>query len=244
MKQHFQRGRGSNQLQDTPWNTDIPPWNQEDTLDIDLQETYEANGPIILHPLQRGDVNSIFNFPCDNLLDANTLLGYKRNIFHEMNHSFKMNISLGIILRDIYSGRHRYFKPHTNANLFQEPFYINSLHDLERLREVLQEINFSEHLLYQRPNTNWKPFLITNVRIDVFRSNFALGSYVKLPHYVKDNRFVIGLTHSKKTGKAYNDKLCIFRCLSTQKGCHRRQLEIKSKELFKEWLEFKLSKHR
>ena len=47
-------------------------------------------------------------------------------IFTDQNGAFKINLSLGLILRNMESGEYRYFAPHVNDSLFPSPFLIGS----------------------------------------------------------------------------------------------------------------------
>ena len=205
-----------------------------------MKETYEANEPIILQPHQRGQVMSTYNFPINNQLSVDSLVNYLHQVYDELRYVFKFNMSLGIILRHVVSGMYRYYKPYSNATLFPQPIYISQRSDIDNLKDRFQELNLPDYMLLNRPNTLWKPHLITNIRMVVYRSSFTLGRPVELPKHLLQNPSIYSLTNCKKTGKAFHDNLCMFRCLSLLHHKHVGQLETSAKLFHQKWLKFSL----
>lgn len=73
------------------------------------------------------------------------------------------------------TGKYRYFKPHHNQELFQRPIYVSNRRHLNRLYLRMRQLNITDYILRQRPDTKWKPYLITNLRIVIYSLNFVLG---------------------------------------------------------------------
>lgn len=83
------------------------------------------------------------------------------------------------------TGEYRYFKPYHNHEVFQSPIYISKRIHLKRLQYRMQRLNITDYILRQRPDTKWKQFLITNVRIVIFHMSFVLGKgKVTVPEHV------------------------------------------------------------
>ena len=97
--------------------------------------------------------------------------------------AFKLNISLGFILRNIETGEYRYFAPNMNQTMWTLPHLISSRQSLNMVENRLRDMNVLEHLQASKPNSQWKPFLVTNVVFDVTPTQFPLGNG-ELPDYV------------------------------------------------------------
>ena len=68
-----------------------------------------------------------------------------------------------------------------------------------------------KHLQASKPNSQWKPFLVTNVVFDVTPTQFPLG-YGELPDYVVNCKGLLTM-HKNTKRHLYQDNLCFFRCL-------------------------------
>ena len=67
---------------------------------------------------------------------------------------------------------------------------------------------------------------------------YLLGNPPKLPDYIKNNRFIIGLEDDEHTTKTYNDHLCFFHCLAIGKfGKTYHNCNCKAEELFDQYCE-------
>ena len=58
-------------------------------------------------------------------------------------------------------------------------YYTEGLHDM---KEHLAELNIAENIHLQRPDTKWKPFLLTNILYTVNNTGFVLGKGI-LPDF-------------------------------------------------------------
>ena len=128
MHQNMQHGGA---LQDRPWrqeaHLDEPPWG-EPVRDVPLRQIYEGNQNVILADakIDKGR-KVIYNLPTNNLRDGVDEIWWKLDeIFTDQNGAFKINLSLGLILRNMETGEYRYFAPHVNDSLFPSPFLIGS----------------------------------------------------------------------------------------------------------------------
>jgi len=123
---------------------------------------------------------------------------------------FKLNYSLGYILRHKLTGELRYY--HTCQNIgrkLQVPILIKNRNDLKEFLDRLSDLSFRNQTKYE--NSEWALVCVTNI---VFFINKLSGSGKVIPDYVKSNRGLCALVTNKKTGVAYEDHLCLFRCLS------------------------------
>ena len=233
MKHHNQSGSGTT-LQQPPWRNGLAPFENNDGL----KEVYEANRPLILANHQESGIETIYNFPISNTFSVEDMMTHANEVYDRQQSAFRINLEFGLILVNTDSGEYRYFTPYANESLFDRPIYVSRRQDLHRLRLRLERLNITDFILRQRPDTKWKPVLVTNVRFTVYSLNYPLGTVnLKLPDHVKNSKAIIALDKTSE-GKFYKDHLCAFRCLATHRGHQRDRLETHTKELFNKWVEY------
>ena len=233
MRQHFQTGSGTT-LQQPPWDNEPVPFENN----AQLREVYDANRPLILANHQESSVETIFNFPISNDFTVDSIMSHANYIYDRQQSAFRLNLEFGLILVNPETGEYRYFTPYSNEALFDRPIYVSRRQDIRRLRLRLERLNITDYVLRQRPDTKWKPSLITNVRFTVYSLNHALGIVnVKLPDHVKNSKSIIALDKTSE-GKFYKDHLCAFRCLATHQGHQRDRLETHTKALLGQWVQY------
>ena len=136
------------------------------------------------------------------------LIDQMENIYSDQEETFKVNVSLGFILRHIETGEYRYFAPNQNETLFPLPSLISSRRSLKLFENKLRSVNLMEHLKKARPNSQWKPYLITNLLFEVTPTNFPLGGGL-LPDYIKNAKGLVSLDCDAHN-QIYRDGLCFF----------------------------------
>ena len=223
-------------LQNRPWrqeaHLDEPPWG-DPVRDEPLRQIYEGNQNVILADgkIDKGR-KVVYNLPTNNLRDGVDEIWWKLDeIFTDQNGAFKINLSLGLILRNMETGEYRYFAPHVNDSLFPSPFLIGSRKYLRIFQNKIRRLDPLEYVNNLRPNSKWRPFMITNVRFDVTPTNFPLGKGV-LPDYIKQKRSIVSMEVDSHN-KPYKDDHCFFRCLAY----HRNRVQEKE-SLLQMWEEF------
>ncbi|CAG2196405.1 unnamed protein product [Mytilus edulis] len=88
----------------------------------------------------------------------------------------------------------------------------------------------------QRPDTKWKPFLVTNALFVIDTTNYTLGKgETSLPDYIKDKNSIHALVKDDKHSKPFTDKLCAFRCLALHRGQTITNLERSLQHYFQQW---------
>ena len=227
-------------LQAEPWS-DRPMWEDErGTIDNALKETYDHHRHLILRSnkkIKQTEVKSVYNFPLNEYFSLNNFIEHIERIYNDTNFAFKINLSLGLILRHIRTLEYRYFIPYYNQNIFNVPILISRREDLSSLRERLSEVDIRTYMLRQRKNTAWKPWCITNVNVEIYRTAFALGHVLSLPAYLKNSKSIIGFVSYPYSLLPYNDSLCFFRCLAYHKE-QSEYVETLCKKLFSQWVEY------
>ena len=225
-----------NDLQAEPFSR--PPWLTEAGEIIPkFQRIYNVNRKIILSCHSRLDkIDSLFNFPVDHLPTNKIISEHVNSIFELKQHSFKINLSFGYILKHVESAEYRYYKPAANNSVFDFPLTITDRKSLQNVVEKLKEVDITNYLQKNRENTKWKVVYVTNVFYQTFTLNFALGQSNILPKHIINHRFILGLSVNPKSKKPYKDNMCIFRCLVTHKKCLDTEKEVLNH--FKKWNEY------
>ena len=149
-----------------------------------------------------------------------------------------MNLSFSFILQHRETGEYRYHYASNNNQILNSPRLIRNQKDLENLLDHLASKDFPSHLKDQRPNTKWIIERIVSLRIHLVMTTYPLGNPPKLPNYIKNNRFIIGLEKDEHNNYRYKDHLCFFRCLAIGKfGITYHNCNHKAKELFNQYCE-------
>ena len=208
---------GSNNLQPVPWGDNSAPWEDEDGNVIDemLKEEYETNRSHILQQSSIGQIRSDYNLPTNDLQEGvDPLMEQVQSIFDMETQAFRLNLAFGLILHNFETGEYRYFIPYQNEQLFDHNITISTQNDLSKLKLKLESMDISAYARKQRPDTKWKPHLITNVIFFIHKTSYPLG-HGSLPDFIKNNRCIISLVTSPNNRQhLYKDHLCAFRCLA------------------------------
>ena len=188
-------------------------------------------------------VSADFNFPLNLLLNQ---ARWSDNIFQTLDlvanisndESFKLNLSMGVILTHRETGELRFFVPHANNAFFKKPIRIERPSSWRELYSRLDEESLNAYVTHHRENTKWIPLMITNIVIHLYYLGVTMG-YGALPRYIKDHHCIVGLDKDRH-GTPYEDKLCGLRCLAfhhslKDTGDGFRGLETRTKELKQQW---------
>ena len=166
--------------------------------DEKLREVYNANRPHILANHRRTAGGSTYNFPTNDLeggiKDLSDQLGA---IFSDQKNTFKINLSLGMLLRHSETGRYRYFIPYTNEMLLDSPYTVSRRSNLRQLTLKLKKFDLRTYVDRQRPDSKWKPFMVTNIVYHVYPTGYPLGNGA-LPDYIKKKASIISLDKNSR----------------------------------------------
>ena len=176
---------------------------------------------------KRSFVQSVFNFFLKDDF-RNIIPEIEEKIMHNQFTRFKINYSLGFILKNIKTNQIRYYhSSYNNALILKTALLISNQKELlEFLNSISAEL-FPNHV--SRPDTSWRVVDITNITFFVNHlKDSPLGSLtVQLPDFVLNN-------HGLKNFLV-DDNLCFFRCLSVFKGADRRRCQRDANNLFNEY---------
>ena len=154
----------------------------------------------------------MWNFPTNNLSDSSEVRRALTEMYNNSSEAYRLNLSLGMILRNRSTDEYRYFIPYENDLVFPVNETISNQNDLERVIERLDSTDLGEHVANSRPDSDFEPEMITNLNFYQYNTDFPLGSEVKLPTCIRNSRSIICLDKNRE-GKIYQDNFCMFRCL-------------------------------
>jgi hypothetical protein len=231
----------SGELQTDPWtnSNETAPWvNEDGSENARLRREYDLHRHLILRErVHEWTVRNTYNFPVPSLLNVNQLIEQIEFIFEHSAHSFKVNLSFGLILQNVETGIYRYFVPYYTDGLFLFPQLISNRNDIEKLRKRLSELDISNYFQKQRPNSKWKPVFVTNVLYHVHKTSFPLGMSQPLPDYIVKSKSLISFEKNPNTKQLYDDNFCFFRCLAYHRT-KRIHCETFANHLYSLWLKY------
>ncbi|KAL5262388.1 hypothetical protein ACHWQZ_G007942 [Mnemiopsis leidyi] len=205
-------------------------------VDYDYSSIYTKFAKNIEPKIVKRRISTIYRFQlaklcCDEIIDSIT------KIFHAQTTSFKLSISFSyILLNQETQELEFYYASQNNQKLFDVPYFVGNLLDLSNLTKKIQTIDLKSHVTY--PNSRFVFRKATNVEFYVTHlHNTPIGTAISLPSYLKNNKGLISLQNSRKTGQPFNDNLCFFRCVALHRGAEVTNLERSTKGLFQEFCE-------
>ena len=93
------------------------------------------------------------------------------------------------------------------------PILIKNRDDLKEFLDSLSDLSFRNQTKYE--NSEWALVRVTNIVFFINKlQGHPIGCGKVMPDYVKNNRGLYALVRNRQTGVAYEDNLCVFRCLS------------------------------
>ena len=201
-KVHPQFGRG--QLQKYQWDIiDGRPFEEFDNSE-EMMELYIKYRQFILHPhMEDSEVKRIYNFPVDGHVTSIDIRNNLLTIYQKQSKTFKVNLSVGLILKNITDKTLRYFTPGSNMFLLEYPEPVTNIKTLEKPVKKLQNDALIEKIRYMRPNSNYRVKYITQISYYIYLSEFPLGALVKIPDYITKNRSVITYTINNNTNLSF-----------------------------------------
>jgi hypothetical protein len=128
----------------------IPPWSNQnrDVMDEALRDTYERHRQVILesHRLLDHRIVDTYNFPFSRGVRVETLMHHIDQIYLDQQHAFRLKLSFGLILRNPATEEMRYFYPHNNQSIWENPMYLSSRNDFLKIRRSFRGMELEENV--------------------------------------------------------------------------------------------------
>ena len=131
-----------------------------------------------------------------------------RAIFESQKSSFKINASVGVLLRHKTTGEIRYWhSSQNNARLFDYPFLVQNAQNFETFLEKIENIDFHENVKVDKDSSEWVEQEFTNLSIYVNHLNFPIQAGAG-----------VSRSRSGSVSVAGPKNLCFFACLAAHQN--------------------------
>ena len=203
--------------------------------DDDFRQEYNVNQRHILANHRTEHDKTVYNFPTSDLDNPDEISNHLNHIFEHEDHAFRLNVSLGMILRDVSDNSYRYFIPYTNEQVFPVNEVVSNRRDLARVITRLRDLDLRAYVNNLKPKSSLKPFYVTNINYYVYPTDYPLGCHdVVVPNFIKNCRYLVSMDRFRS--QPFNDNLCMFRCLYYSRHKNVRAKGVQA--LFEQWCDF------
>ena len=150
-----------------------PPPDMLKNLDPETQGIIKEHWHSMMEYSKTSKVQSIHNLRLHDYLNLKQTLQY---IFESQNSAFKINASIGHILKSNKTQRLRYFHSSSNnAKILEKPMSIHNQQDFDSFIENLTDRNFSETGL-SSDTSEWTSVFQTNLTLYFNHLEFPIGA--------------------------------------------------------------------
>ena len=202
-------------------------------FDDNYSDLYSRFKKYIESNIKTGSVTTTVNFQILDLSNE-TIAEFARQIMSSQVNAFKINASIGYILRNNETQELVYYwASRNNQLLFEKPFLINCQRDMDNFIESIVHIDLKAHVVY--PNTKFSFIKSTNITFYLTHLHgVPIGAGRVLPSYLMRNKGLYTLVKATNN-KPYQDKLCLFRCIALHTGAKIRAIETPARRLFEQY---------
>ena len=207
-----------------------PNLQAENNRDLDIQRKLEQRHEQIRTFIETRGRTSFYNYDVTNLEygpGPGAFEDQLKEIYKNAKGAFKINASLGLLLKNRENGELRYFAPGPNLVSHERPVFIHNNQTFNAFVQDMKGRDLFEWSTRSRPTTKFVVLQITNVLYEVTRTSRLIGgagldSDIYLP-FIEDKRFTSFIKdQSSRHRRTYMDKLCFFRCLAKHRGHNHR----------------------
>lgn len=200
-------------------------------LDDGYSDLYLRFQKYIESSINTGPFTTTYNYQLTNL-NNETLVNFTRQVTNTQTSAFKISASLGYILRNNETQELVYYwASRNNQLLFDQPFLVNCQRDIDSILESVAGLDLKSHVVF--PNTRFSFIKSTNITFYLTHLHgVPIGSGLNLPGYLMRNKGLYSLVNAKRSGKPYDDNLCLFRCIALHNGATLQAVETPTKQYF------------
>lgn len=188
-------------------------------IDPQFEELYKNFAKHIKTGRKQYRLSAEYNF---QLVDftADELEGFLDICFNEQRFAFRVNISVGCILRNTLTGELRYYTSSRNNQLvFNQPKIVRNAADKKRVQQELQYLDLQAVFgPTNYPDSKWTFVKATNCTFYLtYLDGIPIGSGGSValaegfPKHLLNNHGLTALVRDKNTGVVFSDQLCFFR---------------------------------
>ena len=178
----------------------------------------------------------VFNFAMSSL-DVCLLNKKVDYVFKGLKCAAKVNLSVGLVLKNIEDGMCSYFYAHKNNTIMVRAKLANTQADMTNLKNRMQRMVIIDICTRERANIKWKHYKLTkSIIFASLLKDVPMGcKETVLPEPVLKNHNLNCLTFERKTRQPYNDSLCLFKALALRLHANEN-LEEETSKIFKLFL--------
>ena len=165
------------------------------------QEMLRKNWVSLKSYSHKSKIQSVFNL---RLTDRDVVPRLDA-IFRDQKGAFKVNASLGSMLRNKNTGELRYYHSSiNNARMFEEPFQIQGPEDFQKFVDEIKSVDFNENPNVDKESSEWVTHDITNISIYVNHLDHSIRVNNSKTSRHKCGTVTIASAHNQ----------CFFACLA------------------------------
>lgn len=134
----------------------------------EFRDIYKRHWTTIKTSVKKGRIKDVYHY----LLSTNDnteIIDCLETTASNYNRKIKINAAFGFILRNKLTEELRFFHPSNNTMLLKLPRLIETVDDLIKLKQDMENDDIFEYIRTQRPTTIWAYEKVVCVRFDVFK---------------------------------------------------------------------------
>ena len=186
-----------------------------DVDDQILREEWESCNHFSTDTEMENGRHRVFNFAMSSF-DISLLNDKLDHVFKEVKCAAKINLAIGLVLKNIGDGSCRYFYAHENNTVMERSKSVGTQADMTNLEERMHKMDIVDICTRERSNRKWKIYKLTNLTIfaSLLKGVPMACKDTVLPEPLLKNHNVNCLTFETNTRQPFNDNLCLFRALA------------------------------
>ena len=178
-----------------------------------LKEELSACQHFLVDTEMENGRRKVFNFQLSKL-DTKIIIEKLEEVFNKLYSAAKINIALGLVLRNFDTGEYRYFYAHENNTLIEKLHLLCTKADLITIQGKVEKFDIVEQCTQERQNTKWRFKLITNVTIfAALLKNIPMGCPDSVLPEPLLRHTQLNCLLSNKDKEPYKDHMCLFPCI-------------------------------
>ena len=154
-------------------HTEIMEFPNEIELDVEdeYKPIYKQHYKTIRTRVTQGRLRTVYHFLVTGDYSRRKAKEYISDVAIDINrqHSHKINVAFGFILRNHRTQELRFFHPSQNSMLYELPMIVKNWKDVHKILDDLENEDARAYAMAHRPSTEWRMEKIVCMRIDVYK---------------------------------------------------------------------------
>lgn len=134
----------------------------------EFRDIYKRHWTSIKTSVKNGRIKDVYHYLLAT--DGNAeIMNCLETTASNYNIKIKINVAFGFILRNRHTDEFRFFHPSNNTMLLKIPRLIETVEDLNKLKQDMENDDIFDYIRVQRPTTLWAYEKVVCARFDVFK---------------------------------------------------------------------------